>query len=648
MKIFLLLILIYFSSIFRVFSQNIVDIAPSLGIEHTVNTQLLFGGHGVSFFDFDNDGWDDISFVQEDDSLVFYKNINGTLSSIPSFIYTDGETRQVLWADYDNDGDYDLFVTATNGLMHLFENDGNFNFSDVTQQAGFSQFIANNYGVSLADYNKDGHLDVYVARYSMSGNEADESIINLLYRNNGDGTFTDVTSFAGVGDSVQPSFMGIWIDINKNSYPDLYVINDRVLWGNTLYLNNGDGTFTDFTTQTGLSMFGEDPMGVMVGDYNNNGNLDILLSNGGPPTKPPRLYTNNGNMTYTENAQNLGINVFDTFMCTWGGTWIDINNNTFQDFYLTNGFLMPAFGEVENYFFRNNAGLSFTLDNSIFSGDLVAASYSVAKGDIDNDGYADLVVQNAKEYNSFIWKNDYGPSYGNNYIKVTLEGTTSNRMAIGSWIEVFIGNTTLTHYTILGDNFISQNSQHHIFGLGSFNSVDSLIITYPSGHKDIHYNLNVNDHYYFTEGETLTASIVASSSGYLCAGDTVQLNLQVDSLTQIVWSNGEINDLISIDSSGIYYATLQSEHGIVYYSDTVELTFLPVPLLIEDITNVSCHGGNDGAITINEIPSHPHPYNSSILWMDNSGSFPYLTLLREYIRMNIQQIMAVYYLDKCL
>ena len=146
--------------------------------------------------------------------------------------------------DYDNDGDNDLFITATNGLARLLNNDGLFNFTDVSIAAGLSGFNTNNFGVSFGDYDRDGHLDFYLARYSMTGNVNDPNQTNALYKNNGDGTFTNVTAAAGVGNGIQPSFMGVWIDVDHNSWPDLYVINDRVLWGNALYLNNGDGTFT--------------------------------------------------------------------------------------------------------------------------------------------------------------------------------------------------------------------------------------------------------------------------------------------------------------------------------------------------------------------------------------------------------------------
>lgn len=600
-------IIVHFSSSYAQLFENV---APQMGIYHTVNTQLLYGGHGVSFFDFDNDGWDDITFVQENDSVVLYKNNQGVFEQIPSVAFQLGEIRQALWVDYDNDGDYDLFMTSTNGTSRLYQNDGNFNFTDVTIEAGISGAIANNYGVSFADYDLDGNLDFYLARYQMTGNTNNPNHVNALYRNNGDGTFTDVTLAAGVADSIQPSFMGAWIDINKNGLPDLYVINDRVLWGNTLYLNNGDGTFTDITTPSGTSMFGQDPMGVTFGDYDNDGDIDMVLANGGFPTKDVRVYTNNGNSTFTENAEELGISVPVTFMCTWGGAWIDIDNNTFLDLYMTTGLLMPASGEVRNYLFVSDSANIFIDSPSLFNYEHVAASYSVALGDIDNDGYADMVVQNAKNFDSFIWKNNFGPTTGNKHLKVTLEGTISNRMAVGSWISVHCQENTYTHYTRCGDSFISQSSQHHIFGLGQYDIVDSLTVQYPSGILDVYYNLDINQHIYLKEGETLIFELAADQTGNtFCSSTSVQLS--APDFDSYLWNTGDTTQNIDVIESGIYYLTAWNAQGHPYKSDSIEITILSDVYINPNTYPIQCFGGNNGAIALDVFNDNQ---NYEITW----------------------------------
>jgi len=595
-------------------AQTFVNIAPQLGINHTVNTQLQFGGHGCAFFDFDNDGWDDITFIQETDSVVLYRNNEGVFESIPSVAFQIGQIRQALWVDYDNDSDYDLFMTSTNGNSRLYNNDGNFNFTDVTVFAGISTAIANNFGVTFGDYDLDGYLDFYLARYQMSGDLNNPAHLNALYRNNGNGTFTDMTVLAGVADSIQPSFMGAWIDIDRNGLPDLYVINDRTLWGNSMYLNNGDGTFTDITSICGAEMFGQDPMGITYGDYDNDGDLDMLLSNGGPPTKPPRLYTNNGNSYFVENAGPMGISVPVTFMCTWGGTWIDIDNNSFQDLYLTTGLLMPANGEVRNYLFRSNSAQSFTDSPQLFTGNHIAASYSVARGDIDNDGCADMIVQNAKNYNSFIWKNEYGPTLGNNYIKITLEGTLSNTMAIGSWITVYCQGNTYTHYTRCGESFISQDSQHHIFGLGNFQVVDSIVVDYPSGVSDVYYNLPVNQHIYLTEAETSNFALInPANSFFICSSSNVSLT--APSFSTYLWSTGETTQSINITQSGSYYVTAWDSNGFPHTSDTLTFTVLPSPYVLHQVQHNLCFGDENGAVQLTVFNANP---NYEISWSNGA------------------------------
>ena len=576
-------------------------------------------GSGVSFYDFNQDGWDDISICMENDSLVFFMNDNGVLIEVSSFVFGDGAVKHLLWVDYDNDGHLDLFVSVKDGQYRLFKNDGNFNFSDVTVAAGLSMSNASHWGASFADIDNDGYLDLYLAKYSAGFLETDLDRLNQLYHNNGDGTFTNITLSAGVGDSIRPSFQGIWFDYDLDGYTDLYVINDRVLWNNTLYRNNGDLTFTDVTEFAGLGMHGQDPMTLTIGDFDNDGDLDIYLTNTGAiPSlqKKARLYVNNGDGTFTNQAEQFGV---DCSHWSWGALWIDYDNDTWQDLLVATGLPNTVVNQdTLNHFYINQGGQYFTLDNSPFPSEYITKSYSLAKGDINNDGYADILILNNEPDEPFLWQNSGG---SNNYIKITPQGTVSNKMAIGTWVKVFVDGQQYTKYTFCGENYIGQDSQHLIFGLSTANNVDSLIVTYTSGHTDKYYNLSVNKSYVVTEGETLTASIVDSSSGFLCVGDTIQINLQGNSFTQVTWSNGDTSNVINVFASGLYYAALQSEQGVLYYSDTVELNFLPAPFLVEDITNISCHGGSDGAITINEVPSHMLPFNSSILWSDSSSTF---------------------------
>lgn len=579
-------------------AQSFFNLAPSLGINHSVNTDMSIGGSGTCFFDFDNDGWDDITFVQVDDSILFYRNLGGSFQLLPSFIYSPGETKQLLWVDYDNDGDNDAFLVPFQQTCRLYQNDGNFNFTDVTSQAGLSGLNTTNHGVSFADYNKDGYLDFYLARYSQTGDPLNTSLTNVLFKNNGDGTFTDVTEQAGVADGIQPSFIGVWMDVNENGWPDLYVINDRLLWGNTLFLNNTDGTFTNITEMSGVGMFGEDPMCASFSDFDNDGDLDILCSNGGPPTKPIRVYVNQGDTTFVEQGQELGIDVNVTFHCTWGASWIDVDNDSFQDLYIATGLLTSnGSNEIRSYLFMSDSANQFIDSPEGFVGsDHIAASYGVAKGDVNNDGFADIVVQNAKEFDSFIWRN-MAPTWGvNNYLKVTLEGTVSNTMAIGSWIRVYANGEQYSHYTRCGESFVSQDSQHHIFGLGSAQSVDSVLVEYSLGHIDRYYNLNVNQQLYLTEGETIEVEVTALGGLPVCAQNSVILD--AGEWSDYLWNTGHTGQFLTVDEPGDYWVQVTNQFGIVATSDTLSIEFFETPEIEYDLNNPLCYNDQNGTIQL--------------------------------------------------
>lgn len=594
---------------------NISDSVPlNIGFASSDNW-----GSGVSFYDFNQDGWDDISVCMENDSIVFFMNDNGNLTRLSSFIYGDGIVKHLLWVDYDNDGYLDIFLTVKDGQYRLFKNDGDFNFTDVTVSAGLSLSNASHWGASFADIDNDGYLDLYIAKYSFGFTENDTDKLNQLYHNNGDGTFTNITLSAGVGDSIRASFKGIWFDYDLDGFVDLYVMNDRVHWNNTLYRNNGDLTFTDVTDSAGLRMHSQDPMTLTVGDFDNDGDLDIYLTNTGVipnlHNKRAHLYVNNGDGTFTNQAEQYGV---DCRHWSWGAVWMDYDNDTWQDLFVATGLPLAHMSQdTLNHFYINQGGQGFVLDNSPFPSEYISKSFSVAKGDINNDGYVDIIVMNDEPDEPLLWLNSGG---NNNFIKILPKGTLSNRMAIGTWVKIFVGGQQFTKYTFCGENYVGQDSQHLIFGLGSASMVDSVIVTYTSGHTDKYYNLPANSTYVFTEGETLFATIDNSTGTLHCFGDTTLLNIQVDSSTQVFWNTGDTSLSVHAHESGMYYAVLESPHGIVYHSDTVELNFIPSPLIIEDITNVSCHGESDGAITLNEVTMHTLPFNSSILWSDGASS----------------------------
>lgn len=577
-----------------VYSQSFNNIAAIQGLSFTAISTDNWGS-GISFYDFDQDGWDDLCFVKENGVQELYKNDGGNLIH-PNFTISNfGQTKHFLWVDYNNDNYLDIFLTTKSGNIRLLENDGNFNFTDKTLQAGLATNTALNYGASFADYDRDGDLDLYICKYAFTGDSLSQKDVNNLYRNNGDGTFTDQTFASGTSNGIKASFQSVWLDYNKDGWPDLFVINDRFLYKNALFKNNGDGTFIDIADSLELSLQLNNPMTASVADFENDGDLDIFISNTSSPNVGdyPQLMLNQNSNFFEDKANSYNLIMEKT---TWGGLWVDFNNNGWQDLYVATAFLDYLVPPVKNYFYRNNYPLTFQEDSNIFIGNHKAHSHSAARGDLNNDGFYEIAVHNVHPYPPFLWMNSGNT---NNYIKVSLKGTVSNSQAIGSWIKVYTGNSVSIQYTMCGENYLGQNSQHHIFGLGSASNVDSLIVEYPSGIKDVYYNLMANQSYTFTEGEQQSFSLQAAGSLNLCQGDTFLISAPQFSAYQ--WNNGDTTQSIQVFLGGSYYCIAMDSLGVQYFSDTLMPQFFNPPSINAFVDSVSCFGESDGKISLELI-----------------------------------------------
>ncbi len=581
-------------------AQTFKNVAADHGIDVVNEDPYRYGGT-VSFYDFTQNGWDDLTFAIDNDSVRFFVNEEGTFREIPSFIYADGKIQQLLWVDYNNNGHLDLFVTFFEGPYKLYENDGDFNFTDVSEEAGLTPYVSRFWGASFGDYNRSGYLDLYICNYEFRYEAGDHSRTNQLYRNNGDGTFTNVTIEAGVGDSTQNTFQSVWLDYNNNGWPDLFVINDLGDNVNALYRNNGDGTFTNVAEEAGFALQVHNPMSISVGDFNNNGFADIYISNAGVNHTHGLLLVNNGDETFTESATEYGVDLMEW---AWGTTWIDYNNNSYRDLFVATGW----HGLVTSYFYENLEGESFREANHLFLDNLTATSMTVARGDFTNNGYYDLVVHNVAPDTAFLWENSGGD---NNYIKLTPKGTISNSMAVGSKIEVFTDGKKFIEYTFCGENYMGQSSQHQIFGLGQSTIVDSVKVTYTSGHTDVYYNLNVNSHYYLTEGETMDIQLSQTGNPVICESDSIEFRILNESDWLYYWNTGDTGLTISVNETGYYFAIAQNKYKVENNSDTIWLEVASPPFLSRYINHPTCYDSTDGSIS---ILSHPPQNEYSIQW----------------------------------
>lgn len=444
-------------------TQTFTNVGPQLGLTHSY--QNGFNGGGISVVDFDGDGLDDI-FASSSwgESVKIYRN-NGT-----SFDDVTGqfglsamyESKTILCSDYDNDGDKDILIVYFIGALKLLRNDNGV-YNDVTAASGITTDSIKATAAIWFDYDNDGKLDLYVGVYSGFGNN--DPLANYLYRNLGNGTFMNVAGNSNAGNMGNKVLALIAFDYNNDRWQDIYVASDR-RYGNTLMRNNGNGTFTDVSivSGTGLEM---DAMGLSVADYDGNGYFDIYVSNG---EEGNAFLKNNGDGTFTEVAGILNMSV--NRIC-WGNNFFDYDNDGDMDLYVA-----VSGGPLDRYsvLFRNNGNGSFTRATGIGLESGQFSSYGCAIGDYDNNGYVDVASMNVGD-SITLWKNSGG---ANNWLKIKLQGTYSNRDGIGSVLEVWKNGVGFKRAVSCGQSYCSQNSMVQTIGLG-VSTADSIVVFWPSG-----------------------------------------------------------------------------------------------------------------------------------------------------------------------
>lgn len=559
-------------------AQSFVEVAAEQGIfHHTVGSDY---GSGVSFYDVNHDGWDDLTVCGNGQDVKLYLNDHGNF--LPPIVVAPNtlDAKMAIWVDFDNDGDADLFVTRKNGPWSLYRNDGDLaNLVDVTEAAGLPSTTSfETYGASWADFNRDGHLDIYICNYNIDG------VTNFLFMSNGDGTFYNYTLESGASDGSKTSFIGLLTDYNHDLWPDIFVVNDRLNFSNTLFRNNG-GTFTNVTAQNGLNdaFF---TMNASTADYDHSGRLAIYCTNN--PTGN-RLYRQNEDFTYQNVAAAANTTVMDH---TWSALWVDANLDGFEDLHVA---CSPFWNQPgQNRFFMNTTNGTFT--NSTTESGFVTdkgASYSTAAGDFNNDGHFDLFVLNGAPHMSRLWKCVPDPQNLNRYLKVRLEGVASNRDGIGAWIYLYSGGMTQMRYTYCGEGYLTQNSQNEIFGTALAETADSLIVMWPSGHVDAFYNLPTNQTYHFVEGQSISLPITAQSLLW-CPGDSIWL--ASPSETPVLWSTNAVATEIWVHEPGEYAFIQYNAFNVPLHSETITIEEMPQINAFIQTVSPSCFGEASGVI----------------------------------------------------
>lgn len=492
----LLLLLSARSSVFAV--PIFTDATLSAGLN---GTGFTFGN--PIWGDFDNDG--DLDFFVDNHfnkaSYLYRNNGNGRFTDILpiSGLNPAGDRHGSGWVDFDNDGDLDLSIT--HGAMgghtfgskkdELYLNLGDGQFTNIAQAAGVTNTFGAGRSVAWGDYNNDGHLDLLLGNFKTD---------LVLYKNNGDGTFLDITVQAGL-QHLQYTECA-FADYNNDGFPDIFCTCFTPYYPSKdiLLKNNGDGTFTNVSNRAGILPL-IDGRAIAWGDYDNDGDLDLFISRGtgnlnNNVSLKQTLYRNNGNGTFTKVTYQAGL---DSISNNRAAAWGDFDNDGYLDLYVVNSGSDPA-GKGPNYLYRNNRDGTFTDVASSAGVEVLVASRGrgAAWGDYDNDGFLDLFVTNGEDNTQFIegpqilYHNE-GKGTRHHWLKIRLVGTVSNRQGFGAKVVIQIGQTIqYREMNGAGGHFLSQGAEPLHFGLGQATVVDQITVKWPSGLNQILSNISAN------------------------------------------------------------------------------------------------------------------------------------------------------------
>ena len=537
---------------------SFLDVARQSGL----NARTIYGGEhknkyliettgcGVAFYDYDHDDWLDIFLVngsrlegfrrgEEPVSRLFKNNRDGTFTDVTlkAGLGHSGWGQGCCVGDFDNDGWDDLFISYY-GQNMLYRNNGNGTFTDVTAKAGLTQAQAAtkprwNSGCAFLDYDRDGHLDLFVANYIdfdiktaplpeaagctykgiqvACGPPGLQGGKNILYHNNGNGTFTDVSQKAGMWETVGTYALSVSVsDIDNDGWPDIYVANDST--AATFYQNQKDGTFKDVAIEAGIAYSPDGKpqagMGVSIGDFNRDGLFDIVKTNFAGDTDS--LYLNLGDGTFEDHTYLSGLGV-NTRYLGWGVGFFDMDNDGWLDILISNGHVYPevdgtpidAAYAQQKYLYRNlrNGQYEEVTAQGGPGISAPAAARGCAFGDFDNDGDVDVVVNCVNSLPQLLRCDS---TTGRNWIKIRTVGVKANRSGIGARISVTTqvsGKPFVQMEEVRsGGSYYSQNDLRIHFGLDHAAKAAVVEIRWPSGSTDTLHDLDANHLYVVQEG----------------------------------------------------------------------------------------------------------------------------------------------------
>ncbi len=536
--------------------------AEEYSIRHMYRDGNYIGG-GVTFYDINKDGLDDLSFATgNSQALQVYLSTGTGFEDVGGLgINETRESKQILWIDYDNDGDSDLFVTNYEGPSRLWRNDGDLNLVDVTEEAGISGVHMPTFGAAWGDFDRDGFLDLFVPNYSNPAYD-DNQQRNYLYRNQGDGTFVEVADRQNVllHGQFNYYFSGAFLDLNRNGWPELFIIqdfgNNTGVTGNILFWND-QGQYRHADACGSLEDIKMDAMSIASGDFDKNGYLDVYITN--TDFSHGRLHANLGDSTFEDQAELAGVTYNDDGW-GWGAQFFDFDNDSWEDLGIVGATLALQEQPQIDKLYRNQRNGSFELLSPAcvdFSDS--TKSIGLAYGDYNADGRLDFAIATTKTDSSRFYENIL--NNGNHYLYCELEGTLSNTDGIGAWVELYAQDDHQVRYTTAGAGFLAQNTSKVHFGLESIDVVDSLIIKWPSGWTDRYYSIPADQVLDITEGETADFRFNLETTADELSSQDESIVISAPTFNQYQWNNDSKTQNITTQSSGVYVCSVIDEEG---------------------------------------------------------------------------------------
>jgi enediyne biosynthesis protein E4 len=520
------------------------DVTPASGINFVyfkgnrgTSTLLEEAGPGVCAGDYDGDGSIDLYFVNGRDlygrgiktqNALYHNKRNGTFEDVTDSAGVPGTAYSLgcVWGDYDNDGRPDLYVTQY-GKYILYHNEGNGRFKDVTDEAhvdGMNFGTVLHTGATFFDYDRDGWLDLYAGGYANFGPKSQRNcdigggVMSsclpamyggtpaVLYHNNHDGTFSNVTKAAGLW---QPEGINLTVqasDFDNDGWPDLFVSNDGT--PAYLYHNNENGTFTEMGMGSGMAMRGDGiamaAMCMSLGDYDHDGFQDVYISDF--QMVPDHLWHNDEKDFFDEVTDAAGVGEFTKQVLSFGGGFFDYDNDGWLDIFIANGSVYPEIAQVSReikykqlpILFHNDHNGRFT-DVSSQSGNGFThpyASRGAAFADLDNYGNVDIVIANSGDPPLILHN---GGNASAHFVTSRLVGKRSNRDAMGAKVRIVAGGVRQLLEIMGGGSYLSQSDLRAHFGLGSADRVEMVEVEWPSGSRATYRNVSADKFYVIRE-----------------------------------------------------------------------------------------------------------------------------------------------------